>query len=102
MRLTFQDLTRIAIDRGKEPAIGLEMVEPGTTADGFRIGIGLLHVGKHGCQFLLAFLNLGAIERTNAVVISVREVNAHPAVRIGRITTKASKLALTWRQAFWR
>jgi hypothetical protein len=89
MRDPLQDCARIAIDRGEKPAIGLEMVEPGTAADFFRISMRLLNIGKHCLQLLPACSNLGTAERADTVVISVREVNAHHTVRIGRITTKA-------------
>ena len=92
MRGAFLDCTRIAVDRWEKPAIGLEMVEPGTSADCFCLSIRLLHVGKHGLQLLPSCLNLGTTERADTVVIPIREVNAHHAVRIGRIATKAAKL----------
>jgi hypothetical protein len=102
-RVSFLDFARSAVDRWEKPAIGLEMVEPGSSADFFRIRIRLLHVGKHCFQLLPSCINLGTAERAEPVVISVREVNAHHAVLIRRIATKASKLPLTWRQAFrWR
>src|SRR5438552_1031181 len=43
-RVSFLDFARSAVDRWEKPAIGLEMVEPGSSADFFRIRIRLLHV----------------------------------------------------------
>ena len=98
---TFLDGARRAVDRREQTTIGFEMVEPGPATDGFCLRIRVLHVRKHGVQLLRALLDLDPAERANTVGIVVREVNTYPAVRIGRIAPKATKLLSPWRQAFW-
>ena len=47
MRVAFLDDARRAIDRGEQPAIGVEMVEPGPAQDGARgLRIGMLYVDE--------------------------------------------------------
>src|SRR5262249_62190903 len=92
MPRAFLDGTRLAVDRWEQAAIGFEMVEPGAAADGFGRRIRALHVGKHDVQLVLALHNFGPAEWANTVGIVVREVNAYPTIRIGRVAPKAAKL----------
>ena len=60
----------------------------------------MLHVREHRVQLLPSCLHLGPAERAGPIGIVVREVNAHPSVRIGGIAPKAAKLLPAGREAF--
>src|SRR5262249_708294 len=100
MRGAFLDDSRLAIDGGEQPAIGFEMVEPGPSKDQLRRTMRLLDVGEDGVEILAACTHLRPAERAGPVRIMVREVNAHPAVRIGWVAPKAAELLPPYREAF--
>src|ERR1043166_2002064 len=92
MLRAFLDGARRAVDRRGESTVSFGMVEPGPATDGVCLWIGVLYVGKHDMQLVRTLRDLGPAERANAVGIMVREMNTYPAVRIGRIAPKTTKL----------